>query len=594
MFEMMLMRGGFNTYMGKIGLYNLNYVAGPTTDELYLFGGITEDEQQNDGLWLWNGKTDTYTNLGLVPTTVHKGGGGSVGTVGGDLYCISGGTIDVYRSGTKRWEKRLAPGYGSPYNFMSNSSVTYGGYMYFFGPSTDPEGITLKRYDHVTNGWTTESTYKTTTNAGSYTRGVVIGNLAYFMGANALNTTVMKYNFTSKVWTTITSSVAIHVRPALSVYAGKILITPVDEQGQPLYSSTGKRIMMLDPVTDTFTQIAETNPPKLTAATVVVGNQLKAFGGQDKATGKPVATVQSITVGPPTDDYSPIPIIKSTDITVSTIPLRNFRYSIDEAKGKIWINRGTAASGNSTWIGYFDVTINQWVGMYNWTASPISSTQTFVDNKVYFFSDAKIWKYDTIANTVVAVAATTGYAFGPYIAPAFTYKGEVYQIGPTYSGSYVYEVVKYDPITNVRTFISKSGPVSSNGDMSAILVGDWICVCGANGSAPAPKRVYCYNLVTSVWREIALRVDINANPTLVTDGKTFSILGGVGTSNRLGDVWVVDPNTGYSWAAGSLVPIKRNGAAILTGENVAFFGGETQSMPSLSPTVITFKYPTSG
>lgn len=593
MFEMMLVNGQVKPYTGKIGLYRLNYVPGPTTDELYLVGGVTEDETQNEALWLWNGKTDTTTNLGWLPKSIHRGGAGSMGTVGGDLYCISGDVIDIYRAASKRWEKRVGGTYGTHYHFMSNSSVTYGGYMYFFGPSSSPEGITLKRYDHVNNTWSTESTYKTTTNDGAYNRGIVRGNVAYFFGGGQLEKSVVKYNFTTKVWSTLTAPYAVQPRPALSMYATTILVTPVDAAGQPLWSSDGKIIMALD-ATDTFTEIAETNPPKLTAATVVVGNQLKAFGGQDKATGKPVAAMQSITVGPPTDDYSPIPIIKSTDITVSTVPLRNFRYSVDEAKGKIWINRGTAASGNSTWIGYFDVTINQWVGMYNWTASPLSSTQTFVDNKVYFFSDAKIWKYDTIANTVVAVAATTGYAFGPYIAPAFTYKGEVYQIGPTYSGGYVYEVVKYDPITNVRTFISKSGPVSSNGDMSAILVGDWICVCGASGSDPAPRRVYCYNLVTSVWREIALRVDINANPTLVTDGKTFSILGGVGTSNRLGDVWVVDPNTGYSWAAGSLVPIKRNGAAILTGENVAFFGGETQSMPSLSPTVITFKYPTSG
>lgn len=594
MFEMMLMRGGFNPYMGKIGVYNLNYVAGPTTDELYLFGGINEDEQQNDGLWLWNGKTDTYTNLGLVPTTVHKGGGCSVGTVGGDIYCISSGTIDVYRSGTKRWEKRLAPSYGTPYNFMSNGSVTYGGHMYFFGPNTDAEGITLKRYDHVTNGWTPESTYKATTNAGSSTEGVVIGSIAYFMGGNALNTTVMKYNFTSKVWTTITSPYAILPRPALSVYAGKILITPVDEQGQPFYSSTGKLIMMLDPATDTFTQIAETNPPKLTAATVVVGNQLKAFGGQDKATGKPVATVQSIAVGPPADNGGTITLTGSIPITLATQPVRSITSCIDNANKRIWIHRGITqnAAGWSTWIGYYDVASNTWVPRYNWTSSPLlTATMVLHENNLYIFGGTDNYKYYNPTNTLTKLAPMGGYTFTENNAPACVYNGEIYLLGNSVSGSTYYsELVKYDPVNNTRSSVSKQQiPFYPHGSAGAgILVGDWFCICGSTNSGGSQEAVLCHNLATGEFKNIKLRGSVIRKPGLVTDGKTFTILGSMAQGD--GAVWNVDPNNGFNWKTGVIEPTKQQGAAMYDAGKVIYYGGGS-TVSTGSNTVITFDYP---
>lgn len=599
MFEMMLMRGGFNPHMGKIGLYNLNYVAGPTTDELYLFGGITEDELQNSGLWLWNGKTDTYTNLGLVPTTVHKGGAASVGTVGGDLYCINGEVIDVYRVGTKRWEKRSLPVYGSPYNFMSNGSVTYGGYIYFFGPSTSPAGITLKRYDHVTNGWTTESTYKTTTNSGGYNRGIVLGNVAYFMGGSLLNTTVMKYNFTSKVWKTITSPVAILARPALSVYANKILITPVDEPGQPFYSSTGKRIMMLDPATDTFTQIAETNPPKLTAATVVVGNQLKAFGGQDKATGKPLATVQSIAIGPPAHNYDNIPITKTVAITAADQPVRAIITCNDVAKGRIWIYRGIQNVGSawSTWIGYYDVAAGTWVKRYNWTASPLLAASMVVqDDIVYFFKQSEIYTYNNNTNTFTKLAVPGGYVFTEYAPPATVYKGEIYLMGGSEAaGTYYCEVVKYNPVNNSKTSVFKQQvtPYPHGSSPAGVLVGDWFCIVGSNNSGGSDRLAYCYNLATGAFKSIPLAGTVGGNgPMAVSDGKTFTILGGISTG--AGNLLTVDPNTGFTWLNGVIAPPKQLGGAILLNDEVTYYGGSSSSQTSQSPTVITFKYPTSG
>ena len=593
MFEMMLMRSSNSNvipYPGKIGIYGMSMAPGPTSDEVYLSGGVTVDETQGGGLWLWNGRLETYTNLGTLPATVNNGLINALGVVDNSLYFVTHEYINSYDTLQKRWSSIPGLPYGSFYNFYGNGSVTYGGSMYFYGPDSTGTGNKLKRYDHVNNTWSIEKDH-TGTSGGVYNKGILIGNVAYFIGGFNDNI-IVKYNFTTKVFTNIQLDFYIRVNPCLNLYNGKILITPMDAPGQPKYSSDGKLIMMLDPATDTLTQIAETNPPKLTAATVVVGNKLKAYGGQDKTTSKPVPTVQSITVGPPADSSETIPVLETIALTTATTPVRNFRYSTDETLGRIWINRGvTIGAQNSTWLGYYNTVTDAWVPQYNWTGSPLSSTATFYNGKIYFFSDANIWVYDTVEGTLVKPAATTGYAFGPYIAPAFTYKNEVYQVGPTYTAGTTYEVVKYNPVTNARTFISRSPAALTNGDMSAILVGDWICVCGSGGSDAGPRRVYCYNLATNVWREITLRIDVAANPTLVTDGKTFSVLGGTSSQGNLGDVWAIDPNTGFSWKTGKLVPIKRNGAAILTDGNVVFYGGETQAIPSTSPTVITFKYP---
>lgn len=593
MFEMMLVNGQVKPYTGKIGLYNLNYVPGPTTDELYLVGGVTEDETQNEALWLWNGKTDTTTNLGWLPKSIHRGGAGSMGTVGGDLYCISGDVIDIYRATSKRWEKRVGGTYGTHYHFMSNSSVTYGGYMYFFGPSSSPQGITLKRYDHVNNTWSTESTYKTTTNDGTYNRGIVRGTVAYFFGGSQLEKSVAKYNFTTKVWSTLTAPYAVQPRPALSMYATSILVTPVDAAGQPLWSSDGKIIMALD-ATDTFTQIAETNPPKLTAATVVVGNQLKAFGGQNKATGKPVAAMQSITVGPPADNGNTITLTGNIPITLATQPVRSVTTCNDNANKRIWIHRGITqnAAGWSTWIGYYDVVSNTWVPRYNWASSPLlTATMVLHENNLYIFGGTDNYKYYNPTNTLTKLAPMGGYTFTENNAPACVYNGEIYLLGNSVSGSTYYsELVKYDPVNNTRSSVSKQQiPFYPHGAAGAgILVGDWFCICGSTNSGGSQEAVLCHNLATGEFKNIKLRGSVIRKPGLVTDGKTFTILGSMAQGD--GAVWNVDPNNGFNWNSGVIEPTKQQGAAMYDTGKVIYYGGGS-AVSTGSNTVITFDYP---
>lgn len=572
-------------YYGDIGVDNMLTVVGPTTDELYIVTGVTKDEVQGRGLFLWNARTDTFTNLGTIPSTVAINS--SIGKVDNKIYITQGDSIDVYDTIGKSWSRRTGPIYGSIYHFGIQACVTYNGALYFFGSSTSTPGVYLKHYDHVNNTWSTEATYTSSTNNGGYGRGVVIGNSAYFFGGAGYGNLIIIYNFTTKTFTQVNLTGSLSPRTVLALYGGKIVFTPYGQSGV----AVGKKIMLYDPATNGITEVGETNPVKRTAAGVVIGNIFKAYGGLNPVTNKPVDDIQSIVVGPPPDSNLPIPIISSVPITVNAQPVRNMVHTSDIATSKIWMARGvTSGNSTNTYVGYYDTLTNQWVGLYNWTASPpLGPTATNYKNKVYYFQDAVIWTYDTIANTMTRAPATTGYAFGPYIAPAFVYKDEIYQVGPTYSGGQFYEIVKWNPTTNVRTLIAKSGAITTNGDMSAIVVGDWICICGSSSDSVS-SRVHCYNMVTKVWNSFNVRSNISVNPGLITDGKTFTVLGGNSGAN--GDVWTIDPNTGFNWKVGVIDPVKYQGAPIvLNTDEVVYYGGTAAAAATSSRTVIRFKYP---
>ena len=592
MFELILSSGNKSNvipYLGEIGVYNLMYTNGPTKDELYLAAGVTAEEKAGRGLFLWNAKEDTYTNLGTLPTVVHTNS--AMGQVDNKVYFIFGSDINFYDATKKSWGTRAGPAYGSPFNFIYQGSVTYNGYMYFFGPSSSPEGLTLKRYNHNDNTWLTEATYTTTTNNGTYNKGIQIGNVAYFFGLGNMSKTIVKYNFTTKVFTTITSPVAISYKPAICLYGSKIIFTPVDEAGDPVDSFSGKSIMMLDTTNDQISKAAVTDPVKATAAGVVIGNVLKAYGGQDKTTSKPTPGVQSIVVGPPVDVTNPVTILSTTPITSTTQPIRQTIWTTDSATNRIWIHRGVKSDAQwNTWLGYYDVTTGAWVPRYNWTATPpLAGGMTVLDNKVYYFKDNSIWVYDNTTSAFTTKPAPGGAVFAPYSVPAFTYKNNIYQMGTIYvSGAPYCQVVRYNPVDNTRTLFLSAPGVQDHGSANGVLVGEWYCICGSSNSGGVASQVYCFNMESGAFKIITLRITVDASPALVSDGKTFSILGGVNTPSG---IWTVDPNTGYSWQTGVTNPVKQRGAAIINDDIVTYYGGATASLTTSSATIITFKYP---
>lgn len=281
-------------YNGEIGVYNMLTAEGPTADELYLLGGVTKSEVQGRGIFLWNARTNAFTNLGTLPATIV--GNGAIGKVAGKIYIVQGDVIDVYDTIGKSWSKRTGLPYGSIYNFTTQASVTYNGVLYYFGASTSPAGVYLKRYNHVNNTWSTEATYNTTTNNGTSGKGVVIGNMAYFFGGGGLEKLIISYNFTTKAFAQVTMPGSSQFRSVLGVYNGKVIFTPYNEPNAP-FTTDGKKIMMFDPSNNAITVAAETNPVKVTAAGVVIDNLFKAYGGRNSVTNKPVDDIQSISVG---------------------------------------------------------------------------------------------------------------------------------------------------------------------------------------------------------------------------------------------------------------------------------------------------------
>lgn len=591
MFEMLLSQsrgGNIIPYLGEIGLTGIGIVPGLTTTELYLAGGGTVAETAGQGLFLWDGKNDKYTNLGTLPSGMHPNRISLArGLIDNKLYFIHSNAIYCYDILKPNWTTLPAAPLGTEYSFYGNGSVTYNGSLYFFGPNTNASVVAIKKYNHLNNTWSTEAYMPNAPSGKIYTTGVMVGDVAYFFGGSSR---VTKYNFTTKTFSEVALSAIIFSAPCVALYNGKIIITPMDEPGQPTYSSTGKLIMVYDPATDTITQVAETNPPKLTGAAVIVGNIFKAYGGQNTTTNKPEPGVQSIVVGPPVDSSEPIDILSTTQITRTDQPIRQLISSADEQTNRIWIHRGVLSGGQwNTWLGYYDVATGAWTPRYNWASSPpLAGSMTVLDNQVYYFINNSVWVFNNNTGVLTTKTAPGGAVFAPYSVPAFTYKGNVYQMGTVYVSGVPYcQVVRYNPTDNTRTLIWSVSGVLDHSSASGVLVGDWYCICGSNNSNGVAQQVYCFNMVTGVFKNISLRAGlaIDGNPPLVSNGKTFSILGG--------NIWTVDPNTGYSWQSGRMTPLKLRGASIINNDVVTYYGGSTSSTTVNSPSILTFKYPVS-
>lgn len=276
-----------------IGIYNGMTYPADNPGEVYIVGGISRALAAVRKVWLYKAANNTYTELGTIPGTMSPHFQTSIGRVGDNLYLMSSPDINILNLTTKVWTARTQPAYGTIYNFYGNAAITYNGYMYFFGPSTSPPGIILKRYDHVNNTWSTESTFLTTTNSGIYSKGVMVGNTAYFFGALTYSDKVIKYNFMSKAWTTITMPRQCNNNPGLAVWGNKILVTNIGLPGQVPGAAAfdGSVVAVYDTTTDTITDTYPISPPKLVTVITLLDDKLYLYGGQNKATSQPVPDV---------------------------------------------------------------------------------------------------------------------------------------------------------------------------------------------------------------------------------------------------------------------------------------------------------------
>lgn len=290
MFEMMLnpFRTGNMVWPNPslvLPVTTIDYIRTDNPTEMYVSGGGTGNAIASRKLYHYNGVTNTWTDLGALPARVSSNGTNNVAFIDGNVVLMNGDQIDIYNVASKVWSTKPGPTYGTVYHASANGCVTYKGDAYFFGDSTNPAGSWMKKYVLATNTFSTEATYSTTTGHGTYSRGIVVNDVAYFFSTSGLVNQVVTYTFATKTFATIPTPHNITSRPSVSALGTDIFVAGSAPAGAPSNQIDGNRVLVFDTTTLAYRELWAVSPPKLPAMSLVVADKLLLYGGTTALSG---------------------------------------------------------------------------------------------------------------------------------------------------------------------------------------------------------------------------------------------------------------------------------------------------------------------
>ncbi len=290
MFEMMLnpFRTGNLVWPNPsldLPVTTIDYIRTDNPTEMYVSGGVTGNTTASRKLYHYNGVTNTWTDLGALPARVSSNGTNSVAFIDGNVVLMNGDQIDLYNVASKVWSTKPGPTYGTVYHASANGCVTYKGDAYFFGGSTNPAGSWMKKYVFATNTFSTEATYSTTTGHGTYSRGIVVNDVAYFFSTSGLVNQVVTYTFATKTFATIPTPHNITSRPSVSALGTDIFVAGSAPADAPSNQIDGNRVLVFDTTTLAYRELWAVSPPKLPAMSLVVADMLLLYGGTTELSG---------------------------------------------------------------------------------------------------------------------------------------------------------------------------------------------------------------------------------------------------------------------------------------------------------------------